>query len=219
MDSNLTQAPLSMRFSRQGYWSGLPWPPWMKQWVMYKVQGSRLLRFFIVFKGWNWSSVSCRPSLPATTSLPSTTPVTFPPLSLCWYIPWDKGFPGSSTGKESACKAGDSSSIPGSGRSPGERIGYPLQYSWASLVAQTIKNPPAMLEIWVQVLGWEDPLEEGMATHSGTIAWRIPHGQRNLAGYSPWGCKELDTAEWQSTAQHHRTRNRSYLLGKEGKDA
>ena len=55
----------------------------------------------------------------------------------------------------------DMDSIPGSGRSPGEGIGYPLQYSWASLVAQLVKNPPAMWETWVQSLGWEDPLEKG----------------------------------------------------------
>ena len=64
--------------------------------------------------------------------------------------------------------------IRGSGRSPGEGIGYPLQYFWASLVAQLVKNPPAMREIWVQSLGWEDPLEEGKATHSSILAWRIP---------------------------------------------
>ena len=51
--------------------------------------------------------------------------------------------------------------IPGTGRSAGERIGYPLQYSWASHVAQLVKNPPAMWETWVQTLGWEDPLEKG----------------------------------------------------------
>ena len=56
------------------------------------------------------------------------------------------GFPGSSAGKESTCNAGDPGWIPGSGRSAGEGIGYPLQYSWASLVAQTVKNPPAMQE-------------------------------------------------------------------------
>ena len=56
--------------------------------------------------------------------------------------------------------------IPGSRRSPGEGIGYPLQYSWASLVTQMVKNSPAMWETWVQSLGWEDPLEEGMAMHS-----------------------------------------------------
>ena len=64
--------------------------------------------------------------------------------------------------------------IPGSGRSPGEGIGYPLQYSWTSLVAQLIKNLPAMRETWVQSLGWEDPLEKGKATHSSILAWRIP---------------------------------------------
>ena len=64
--------------------------------------------------------------------------------------------------------------IPESGRSPGEGIGYPIQYSWASLVAQTVKNPPTMQETWVRSLGSEDPLEEGMATHSSTLAWKIP---------------------------------------------
>ena len=56
-----------------------------------------------------------------------------------------------------SCHAGDLGSIPGSGRSPGEGIVYPLQYSWASLVAQLVKNPPAMQETWVQSLGWDDP--------------------------------------------------------------
>ena len=64
--------------------------------------------------------------------------------------------------------------IPGSESSPGEGTDYPLQYSWASLVAQTIKNLPAMRETSVRSLGWEDPLEEGMATHSNIFAWRIP---------------------------------------------
>ena len=79
-----------------------------------------------------------------------------------------------SVGKESARNAGDPSSIPGSGRSTGEGIGYPLQYSWASLVAQLVKNPPEMRETWVRSLGCEDPLEKGKATHSSTLAWRIP---------------------------------------------
>ena len=69
-------------------------------------------------------------------------------------------FPRSSAGKESACNAGDPSSIPGSGGSTGEGIGYSFQYSWASLVAQMIKNPPAMQESWVQSLGWGDTLED-----------------------------------------------------------
>ena len=62
--------------------------------------------------------------------------------------------------------------IPGSGRSTGE--GYPLQYSWASLVAQLVKNLPAMQETWVRPLGQEDSLEKGKATHSNILAWRIP---------------------------------------------
>ena len=84
------------------------------------------------------------------------------------------GFPGSSADKESTCNAKDPSSIPGLGRSPGEGIGYPLQCSWASLVAQLVKNPPAMWETWIQSLGWEDPLEKGTATHSSIMVWRIP---------------------------------------------
>ena len=80
------------------------------------------------------------------------------------------GFPHSSAGRESACSTGDPSSIPQSGRSPGKGIGYPLQYSWASLVTQLVKNLPAMRETWVQSLGWEDPLEKGKATHSRIVA-------------------------------------------------
>ena len=84
------------------------------------------------------------------------------------------GFPDSSVGKESACNAGDPSSIPGSGTSTGEGLGYPLQYSWASLVAQLVKNLPAMWETLVRFLGQEDPLEKEMATQSSILAWRIP---------------------------------------------
>ena len=64
--------------------------------------------------------------------------------------------------------------IPGLGSLPREEIGYPHQYSWASLVAQTVKNPPVMWQNWVPSLGWEDPLEEGMATHSSILAGKIP---------------------------------------------
>ena len=64
--------------------------------------------------------------------------------------------------------------IPESGRYPGEGISYPLQYSWASLVAQLVKKLPATWETWVQSLGWEDPLEKGKATHSNILAWNIP---------------------------------------------
>ena len=84
------------------------------------------------------------------------------------------GFPGSSVGKESACNTGDPGSTPGSRRSAGEGIGYPLQYSWATLVTQIVKNLPAMWETWVQSLGWEDPREKEMATHSSILARRIP---------------------------------------------
>ena len=84
------------------------------------------------------------------------------------------GFPDSSVGKESACNVGGPGSIPGSGGSPGEGISYSLQYSWAFLVTQLVKNPLAMRETWVRSLGWEDPLEKGKATHSSILVWRTP---------------------------------------------
>ena len=89
-----------------------------------------------------------------------------------------EGFPDSSVGKESTCDAGDPSSIPVLGISAGEGIGhslqYSLQYSWASLMAQLVKNIPAIRETWVRSLGWKDPLEKGKATHSSILVWRIP---------------------------------------------
>ena len=109
------------------------------------------------------------------------------------YVP-SVGFPGSSDGKEYTCNAGNSGSIPGSGRSPEEGISYPFQYSLASLVAQTVKNPPAMWEIWVPSLGWADPMEEGMATHSSLFAWRIP----------------MDRGAWQAT-MHGVTKSQTRL--------
>jgi len=72
------------------------------------------------------------------------------------------------------------------GSSPREGIGYPLQYSWASLGAQMVKNPPTMPETWVRSLGWEDPLEEGMATHSSILAWRIPWAEETGGLQSIW---------------------------------
>ena len=84
-----------------------------------------------------------------------------------------QGFPDGSAGQESTCSTGDPGSIPGLGRSTGEGIGYPLQYCWASLVVQLVKNLPAMQETWVRSLGWEDPLEKGKATHFSILAWRI----------------------------------------------
>ena len=102
-----------------------------------------------------------------------------------------------------ACNAGDPGLIPGSGRSPGEGIGYLLQYSWASLVAQTVKNLPEMWETWVRFLGWEDSPEGG---HGNLLLYSClvnSHGQRSLAGYSPWGHKVVDMAEQLSTAHIH----------------
>ena len=84
-----------------------------------------------------------------------------------------QGFPDSSVSKESACSAGYPGLIPGLGRSAGEGIGYPLQYSWVSFVAQLVKYLPAMWETWFRSLGWEDPLEKGKAIHSSILAWRI----------------------------------------------
>ena len=90
-------------------------------------------------------------------------------VSLYIHIFTVSGFPGSSAGKEFACNARDPGLIPGSGRPTGEGIGYPLLYSWASLVAQLVKNLPAMQETWVQSLRWEAPLEIFMATvHADT---------------------------------------------------
>ena len=94
------------------------------------------------------------------------------------------GFPDSSVGKESACNAGDPSLIPGLGRSTGKGIGYPLQYSWALLVAQLVKNLPAMWETWV----WKIWRRERLPT---PVFWpREFHGL-----YSPWGHKESDNTE------------------------
>ena len=94
---------------------------------------------------------------------------------------------------------GDSSSIPGLGRPRGEGIGYPLQYSWASLVVQMVKNLPALIETRVQSLGWEDPLEEGMATHSSILAWRILMNRGAWRAAVHW-VTELGTNERLSTA-------------------
>ena len=91
-----------------------------------------------------------------------------------------------SVGKESTCNAGDPGSIPTSGKSAGEWISYPLQSYWASLVAQLVKNPLAMQEIWVQSLGWEDPWRRDRLLTP--VFW--PREFRGL--YSPWDRKESD---------------------------
>ena len=114
---------------------------------------------------------------PAMRSMSSKGRVCRAFLGLGWHpfgpLVTNYGFPDSSVGKESTCNAGDHGSISGLGRSTEEEIAYPLQYSWASLMAQLVKNPPAIQETWVWSLGWEDPLEKGKATHSRILAWRI----------------------------------------------
>ena len=95
------------------------------------------------------------------------------------------GFPDSSVGKESNCNVGDASLTPGSGRPPGEGIGYPFQYSWASLVAQLVKNLPAMRETWVGKIPWRRERLPTPVFWSGEF-----HGL-----HSSWGGKELDTNE------------------------
>ena len=85
------------------------------------------------------------------------------------------GFPNSSVGKESACNECRRPQFHSWVRkTPREGIGYPLQYSLATIVAQLVKNLPGMWETWVQSLGWEDSLEKGNTTHSSILAWRIP---------------------------------------------
>ena len=102
-----------------------------------------------------------------------------------------RGFPGSSAGKESACNAGDPGLIPGWGRSAEEEIGYPFQYSWASLVAQTVKKVPVIRKLgfspWVWKIPWRRECLPTAAFWPGEF-----HGQRSLAGYSTWGHKESD---------------------------
>ena len=112
---------------------------------------------------------------------------------------YDIGFPGSSGGKESACNAGDPNMIPESGRSTGKGIGYPLQYSWPSLVAQMVKNPPARRETWVQSLTGKIPWRRGWQS-TPVFSPGESHGERILVGYSPCGCKESDMTEQLSTA-------------------
>ena len=106
------------------------------------------------------------------------------------------------------------SSIPGLGSSIGEGIGYPFQsfqYSWASLLAQMVKNPPAMLETWFQTLSWEDPLEEGLETHSSILAWKIPM-DKGAWWATVHQVTESDTTERLSTVHHILSGMRWYLI-------
>ena len=143
---SLSTRLLSIEFSRQEYWSGLPFPTPgdLLYWQMDSCIGR-----WILYHWATWETLSSEFRLTQTASLIAQL-------------------------VESTCNAGDPSLIPESGRLAGEGISYPLQYSWASLVAQLVKNLPAMQEIWVQSLGWKDPLEKGKATHSSILAWRIP---------------------------------------------
>ena len=118
-----------------------------------------LLRFPISLKVYGHKALHnlASPLHLCVSDLMSTTLASdsFPPASFSKDLPWFLGFPDSSIGKESACNAGDPGSIPGLGRSTGEGIGYPFQYSWASLVAQLVKNLPAMQETWVGKIPWK----------------------------------------------------------------
>ena len=115
----------------------------------------------------------------------------------------DTSFPCGSPGKESACNVGNLGSVPELGRSPGGGHGNPLQYYWASLVAQMVKNLSTMQETWVRSLLQEDLPKEGRAFLLGESP-----GQRSLVGYSPWGHEESDMTEQLSTAQHNFNKNK-----------
>ena len=136
-----------------------------------------------IVQSWTWLSDFhlCLPLWAIKVQLiQSHSPVTkiksaFQLLKMNWYLPSTLvTFPDSTDGKESACNAGYRSSIPGLGRSSGKGNGYPLQYYSTSLVAQSVKKPPAMQKTWIWSLGREDPLEKETATHSSILAWRIP---------------------------------------------
>ena len=111
------------------------------------------------------------------------------------------GFPGSSAGKGSVCNAGDPSSIPGSGRSLAKGIGYPLQYSWASLVVQLVKNLPTMQETWVRSLGWEDPLRRAWQPAPVYLPAESPWTEEPV-GNNPRGPKESDTTATKHSTTH-----------------
>ena len=112
------------------------------------------------------------------------------------------GFPGSSAGKESACNTGDPSWIPGSERSPGEGIGYPLQYSWASPGGSDGKESACSAGDLGLISGLGRSPGGGHGYPLQYSCLENPHGQRSLVGYSPWGRKESDMTERLRTAQH-----------------
>ena len=124
---------------------------------------------------------------------PATPAVSLWSPSLLWEQVMHVGFPGSSAGKESFCNAGVPSST-------GERRGYPLQFSWPFLVAQIVKNPPALWETWVPSLGWEDPLEEGTQPTPVFLPGESP-GTEELGRLQSMDHKESDMTERQNTTQ------------------
>ena len=155
-----------------------------------------LLHYCFCFMFWFFGQEACRilasqpginPAPPALEDKGLTTGPRgkSPPASdFKWqyfnlHYPKGKGFPHSSAGKESTCNAGDASLIPGSGRSSEEGIGYTLQYSWASLVVQLVKNLPAAWETWVWSLGW-------FPGPPGKIPWRRERLPSILAWRIPW---------------------------------
>ena len=118
----------------------------------------RIIRTYLWFLDLSWVSKLCSPKSFDMESFEE---------EICFSL---SGFPNSSVGKEFAYNSGDPGSIPGSGRSAGEGIGYPFHYSWASLVVQLAKN---LSSTWVRFLGWENPLKKGTATHTSNVVWRI----------------------------------------------
>ena len=131
-----------------------------------------------------------------------STPIELSVIMKCTWLFSSLGFPCSSAGKESVCNAGVPGLIPGWRSFPGEGMCYPLQYPWASLVAQMVKNPPAVWETWVWSLGGKIPWRRAWQHTLWYSCLENPHGRRGLAGYSPWCCKELDMTERLSTAKH-----------------
>ena len=117
-----------------------------------------------------------------------------------------------------ACNVEDPNFIPGLERSSGEGIGYPLQYSWAYLVGQQVKKPPAMWETWVRFLDWKDPLEKGKATCSSILAWRIPWTIWNSVGSLESMGSKIDTTKWLTFTSFSTFNERMYYLKSNSKN-
>ena len=109
------------------------------------------------------------------TSVSSTTHTHNSPDPWQCQDSWRRAPPSAASGHLAYCKPLDSSS----------QVHTKHHQNWASLLGQLVKNLPAMWKTWVRSLGWEDPLEEGMAIHSSILAWRIPK-DFSLVGYNPW---------------------------------